>query len=55
MRKKWMSATALVLQLQLAKKEFDLQSAMNRSDKYLALIVDDIGYVRKNDTENQTL
>ena len=54
-RAKWMSATALVQHLQLAKKELDLLSAMTRFDKYRALVIDDIGYVRKNDAETQVL
>lgn len=54
-RAKWMSATALVQHLQLAKQELDLLTAMTRFDKYRVLIVDDIGYVRKNDAETQVL
>ncbi|MBK6616975.1 MAG: hypothetical protein IPG31_00910 [Nitrosomonas sp.] len=31
-------------------KELDLMSAMTRLDKYRVLIVDDIGYVKKTDS-----
>ena len=54
-RTKWMSATALVQLLQQAKKELDLMTAMTRLDKYRVLIIDDIGYVRKTDSETQVL
>jgi len=54
-RAKWLSATALVQQLQLAKKELDLMKYMTRLDKYRVLIIDDIGYVKKSDSETQVL
>ena len=52
---KWMTATALVQQLQQAKKELDLMGEMSRLDKYRVLIIDDIGYVKKSDSETQVL
>lgn len=54
-RAKWLSATALVQQLQVAKKELDLMKYMTRLDKYRVLIIDDIGYVKKSDSETQVL
>jgi len=54
-RVKWMSATALVQLLQQAKKELDLMTVMTRLDKYRVLIIDDIGYVKKTDSETQVL
>lgn len=54
-RAKWMSATALVQYLQQAKKSLELMGAMTRLDKYRVLVIDDIGYVRKNDSETQVL
>ena len=54
-RAKWMSATALVQHLQQAKKSLELMGAMTRLDKYRVLVIDDIGYVRKNDSETQVL
>jgi len=54
-RVKWCQATALVQLLQQAKKELALMECMSRLDKYRVLIVDDIGYVKKNDSETQVL
>lgn len=54
-RSKWISATALVQHLQQAKKSLELMGAMTRMDKYKALVIDDIGYVRKTDSETQVL
>lgn len=54
-RAKWLSATALLQHLQQAKKELDLMTAMSRLDKYRVLIIDDIGYVKKTDSETQVL
>ena len=54
-RARWMSATALVQHLQLARQELDLLTAMTKFDKYRAMIIDDIGYVRKTDAETQVL
>lgn len=54
-RVKWMPATALVQHLQQAKKDLDLMTAMTRLDKYRVLIIDDIGYVKKTDSETQAL
>src|SRR5690554_1028924 len=51
-RVKYMSASALVQHLQQAKQQLRLQEALLKLDKYSALIVDDVGYVRK--TENET-
>ncbi len=54
-RVKWLPATALVQLLQHAKKELDLMAVMSRLDKYRVLIIDDIGYVKKSDSETQVL
>lgn len=54
-RAKWMSATGLVQHLQHAKQELELMSAMTRFDKYRAVVIDDIGYVKKSDAETQVL
>jgi DNA replication protein DnaC len=48
-------AIALVQQLQQAKRELELMSAMTRLDKYRVVIIDDIGYVKKSDAETQVL
>lgn len=54
-RVKWFSATALVQNLQQAKRDLDLMTAMTRLDKYQVLVIDDIGYVKKTDAETQVL
>jgi len=54
-RVKWFSAMALVQSLQQAKRDLDLMTALTRLDKYQVIVVDDIGYVKKNDAETQVL
>lgn len=54
-RVKWLQATALVQLLQQAKQDLDLMTVMSRLDKYRVLIIDDIGYVKKTDSETQVL
>ena len=54
-RVKFYSASALVQQLQEAKKLLKLQDALNRLNKYPALIIDDIGYVKKTEQETNVL
>lgn len=54
-RVKWFSAMALVQSLQQAKRDLDLMTALTRLDKYQVLVIDDIGYVKKTDTETQVL
>ncbi len=41
--------------LQQAKVDLDLMGVMSKLDKYRVLIIDDIGYVRKTDSETQVL
>ena len=52
---KFMVTTALMQLLQRAKAELKLTEALNRLDKYVVLIVDDIGYVRKTEQESSVL
>lgn len=54
-RVKFTTSTALVQQLQKAREELCLEDAMKRLDKYELLILDDIGYVKKSDSESQVL
>lgn len=54
-RCKLFPAIALVQQLQQAKRDLDLMSAMTKLDKYRVIIIDDIGYVKKTDAETQVL
>ena len=42
-------------QLQQAKQELGLMKFMSRLDKYRVLIIDDIGYVKKTNSETQVL
>jgi len=55
MRCKLFPAIALVQQLQQAKRDLDLMSAMTKLDKYKVIIIDDIGYVKKTDAETHVL
>ena len=55
MRVKFVSATALVQQLQLAKLQLELQSALAKLDRYDLLIIDDLGYVKKSEVETSVL
>jgi DNA replication protein DnaC len=54
-RVKFTSSTALVQQLQKAKEALSLDEALKKLDKYELLILDDIGYVKKSDSESQVL
>ena len=54
-RVKFTSSTALVQQLQKAREALGLEDALKKLDKYDLLILDDIGYVKKSDSESQVL
>ncbi len=54
-RVKFTSSTALVQQLQKAREELKLDEALKKLDKYELLILDDMGYVKKSDSESQVL
>jgi DNA replication protein DnaC len=54
-RIKFITGTALVEQLQKAREAFGLEDALKKLDKYELLILDDIGYVKKSDSESQVL
>jgi len=54
-RVKFTSSTVLVQQLQKAREDLNLESALKKLDKYELLILDDIGYVKKSDSESQVL
>lgn len=49
------STTTLVQKLQLARKDLVLPAALDKLDRYGLLILDDIGYVRKDDAETHVL
>ena len=54
-RVKFVTAVALVQQLQLAKLQLELQTLLSKLDRYDLLIVDDLGYVKKSDAETSVL
>jgi DNA replication protein DnaC len=54
-RVRYVSTTALVQQLQLAREQLRLQEALSKLDKYAVLILDDFGYVKKNEQETRVL
>lgn len=54
-RVKFLTATALVQQLQLAKLQLELQTFLAKLDRYDLLIIDDLGYVKKSDVETSVL
>lgn len=54
-RVRYFATTALVQHLQLAREQLRLEDALHKLDKYSALILDDFGYVKKNEQETQVL
>lgn len=54
-RVKFSTSTAIVQELQRSKETLSLNDALRKLDKYELLILDDIGYVKKNDSESQVL
>jgi DNA replication protein DnaC len=54
-RVKFISASTLVQQLQLAKLQLELQSLLSKLDRYDLLIIDDLGYVKKSEVETSVL
>lgn len=49
------SATSLVQKLQIARKNLSLPMTLSKLDQYALLIIDDIGYVRKDEGETHVL
>ena len=49
------TTTALVQQLQQAREQLQLESTLQKLDKYRVLILDDFGYVKKSDQETLVL
>jgi len=54
-RVRYFSSVALVQMLQKARDELRLDDALHKLDKYAVIILDDIGYVRKNEAETHVL
>lgn len=51
----FLETSCLVQQLQLARKEYRLPQMLSRLSKYRVLILDDIGYAKKDETETSVL
>ncbi len=51
----FLDTSTLVQQLQLARKEYRLPQMLSRLSKYPVLILDDIGYAKKDETETSVL
>ena len=54
-RVRYYTTTHLVQQLQQARQDLRLEDALRKFDKYRVLILDDFGYVKKNDQETYVL
>jgi DNA replication protein DnaC len=54
-RVRYFATTALVQQLQLAREQLRLEDALHKLDKYPVVILDDFGFVKKNEQETQVL
>ena len=52
---RFFTATTLVQELQRAKADYALAKALNKFDRYALLVIDDIGYVRKDEAETSVL
>ena len=55
MRAQFMQATSLVQKLQQARAEYKLPETIAKLARYPLLILDDIGYVKKNEAETGVL
>lgn len=54
-RVRYTSGSALVQELQSAKRELRLNDVLSKMDKYELLIIDDIGYVKRTEAETSVL
>lgn len=54
-RVRYYQATALVQELQRARHELQIENLFARLDRYAVLILDDIGYVKKSESETHAL
>lgn len=54
-RVRYTATTALVQRLQQAREQLLLESCLQKLDKYQVLILDDFGYVKKNEQETRVL
>ena len=54
-RVRYFNTTALVQQLQQAREQLQLEEALHKLDRYRVLVLDDFGYVKKNEQETHVL
>ncbi|MBF0469426.1 MAG: ATP-binding protein [Desulfamplus sp.] len=54
-RVRYYSATALVQQMQKARQELKLEQFFTKLDNYSVILLDDIGYVKKSESESHVL
>ena len=54
-RVKYYPATALVQEMQKARQELKLETFLAKLDKFAVLVLDDLGYVKKNEAESHVL
>lgn len=54
-RVRYFATTSLVQHLQLAREQLRLEDALHKLDKFSVLVLDDFGYVKKNEQETQVL
>jgi DNA replication protein DnaC len=55
LRVRYFAASALVQELQTAKQALRLADALSKLDKYRLLVIDDIGYVKRSESETSVL
>lgn len=55
LRVRYFAASALVQELQAAKQALRLPDALGKMDKYRLLVIDDIGYVKRSESETSEL
>jgi DNA replication protein DnaC len=54
-RVRYAATTAVVQHLQQAREQLQLEQCLHKLDKYQVLILDDFGYVKKNEQETRVL
>ena len=52
---RFFSGTTLLQEVQRAKADYALTKSLNKLDRYALLVIDDIGYVRKDEAETSVL
>lgn len=54
-RVRYFTTTSLVQEMQQAKTELKLENFLTKLDKYAVIVLDDLGYVKKNEAETHVL